>query len=204
MSNLVASLKAISEGETMGRILCTPRLVSGTVPRVLLQDYLINATPSPYAAATAATAGSTSTSPMAAPAGQEGQGGVRDGAGAGAGATMMATSLNRSDLTAESIYRPTVAAATPVCFPREPLASPISMLASGTCSEDVLFYIFATRQNSYQQYVCARSLKKAGWKWEKRELKWYKPVGQVHVGGINAIFATVICRRMRRKKTYVI
>ena len=183
----------------MSRILSTPRLVAGTAPRVLLQDYLINPTLSPYAAASA-SASSTAASPMEAPAGQEGQGGARDGAGA----AMMAMSLNRSDLTAESIYRPTVAVATPVCFPREPLALPISTLASGTCSEDVLFYIFATRQNSYQQYVCARSLKKAGWKWEKRELKWYKPVGQVHVRGIMLLLVEVICRRMRRKKIYVI
>lgn len=164
----------------MGRLLATPRLVAGATPRVLLQDYFINATHLSHAGlgtAAGGTNGNTAASPMTAPAGQEGLGGVRDGTGA----TAMTTYLHRADLTAESIYRPSVATATPVCFPREVPALPIPMLASGTCSEDVLFYIFATRQNSYQQYVCARSLKKAGWKWEKRELKWYKPAGQVHV-----------------------
>ena len=168
----------------MARVLSTPRLIVGGAPRVLLQDYLINATMASHLATANSTA---NTSPIAAPIGQEG---VRDG-GATAVATTMTPTLNRSDLTAESISRPTVAAATPACFPREPPVLPISMLSSGACSEDVLLYIFATRQNSYQQYVSARSLNKAGWKWEKRELKWYKPSGQVHVSEIRIIIVII-------------
>lgn len=38
---------------------------------------------------------------------------------------------------------------------------------------DVAFFAFAKRQNSFQQYIAARSLQKNNWKYEANERKWY-------------------------------
>ena len=73
-------------------------------------------------------------------------------------------------------YKPTFRYSTPAHYPQEPL--PIfedsSLYETGRIDTDTLFYIFYYRQNTYQQYLAAKSLKQQSWRFHKQYQTWFQ------------------------------
>lgn len=85
------------------------------------------------------------------------------------------------DVNAEPLYRPQTPAEVPACFPDEPLP-----VLGGELEHllplDVALFAFARKQNCFQQYLGARSLKNANWALDVDEHQWYSKSGTPHVG----------------------
>ena len=85
-----------------------------------------------------------------------------------------------ADIDCEPSFRPQTPVAVPECFP----VNPLPLLSNDSWHGlplDIAFFAFAKKQNSFQQYIAARSLKKNNWKYATNERKWYFQSSTVRV-----------------------
>ncbi|KAL8809601.1 MAG: hypothetical protein Q9200_003273 [Gallowayella weberi] len=71
-------------------------------------------------------------------------------------------------------YRPQTKYNTPRCYPQEPLITIDDPALYSKIDTDTLFYIFYYRQNTYQQYMAAKSLKNQSWRFHKQYQTWFQ------------------------------
>ena len=90
---------------------------------------------------------------------------------------LQASSENRpSYLDAEKPhqYRPEIKYNTPDYYPQVPFASSEDPALYTKIDTDTLFYIFYYRQNTFQQYMAAQSLKHQSWRFHKQYQTWFQ------------------------------
>ncbi|KAI4205242.1 MAG: hypothetical protein LQ350_000564 [Teloschistes chrysophthalmus] len=71
-------------------------------------------------------------------------------------------------------YRPQTKYNTPRYYPQEPIMSIDDPALYGKVDTDTLFYIFYYCQNTYQQYMAAKSLKNQSWRFHKQYQTWFQ------------------------------
>lgn len=71
-------------------------------------------------------------------------------------------------------YRPQTKYNTPRYYPQEPFMTIDDPELWGKIDTDTLFYIFYYRQNTYQQYLAAKSLKNQSWRFHKQYQTWFQ------------------------------
>lgn len=71
-------------------------------------------------------------------------------------------------------YRPEQKYLTPRYYPQEPFMSIDEPSLYSKIDTDTLFYIFYYRQNTYQQYMAAKSLKSQSWRFHKQYQTWFQ------------------------------
>lgn len=71
-------------------------------------------------------------------------------------------------------YRPEQKYLTPRYYPQEPFMTIDEPSLYGKIDTDTLFYIFYYRQNTYQQYMAAKSLKSQSWRFHKQYQTWFQ------------------------------
>lgn len=71
-------------------------------------------------------------------------------------------------------YRPQTKYLTPRYYPQEPFVTIDDPSLYGKIDTDTLFYIFYYRQNTYQQYMAAKSLKSQSWRFHKQYQTWFQ------------------------------
>ena len=71
-------------------------------------------------------------------------------------------------------YRPDNKYSTPEYYPQEPFASVDDPALYSKIDTDTLFYIFYYRQNTFQQYMAAKSLKSQSWRFHKQYQTWFQ------------------------------
>jgi len=79
-----------------------------------------------------------------------------------------------SDSEQPKLYYPQNPYKTPECFPSEPtpLFNDPSVIAK--MDTDTLFFIFYFQQNTYQQYLAAKELKRQAWRYHKKYTTWFQ------------------------------
>ncbi len=71
-------------------------------------------------------------------------------------------------------YRPQTSYKTPRYYPQEPFMTIDDPSLYSKIDTDTLFYIFYYRQNTYQQYMAAKSLKSQSWRFHKQYQTWFQ------------------------------
>ena len=71
-------------------------------------------------------------------------------------------------------YRPDTKYNTPAYYPQEPFSNVDDPNLYGKIDTDTLFYLFYYRQNTYQQYLAAKSLKSQSWRFHKQYQTWFQ------------------------------
>lgn len=71
-------------------------------------------------------------------------------------------------------YRPQTKYNTPRYYPQEPFTTMDDPALYSKIDTDTLFYIFYYRQNTYQQYMAAKSLKNQSWRFHKQYQTWFQ------------------------------
>ena len=71
-------------------------------------------------------------------------------------------------------YRPQTKYHTPRYYPQEPFMTIDDPSLYSKIDTDTLFYIFYYRQNTYQQYMAAKSLKSQSWRFHKQYQTWFQ------------------------------
>lgn len=71
-------------------------------------------------------------------------------------------------------YRPHTKYNTPRYYPQEPFMTIDDPSLYSKIDTDTLFYIFYYRQNTYQQYMAAKSLKSQSWRFHKQYQTWFQ------------------------------
>ncbi|KAM0795278.1 Not1 N-terminal domain, CCR4-Not complex component-domain-containing protein [Usnea florida] len=71
-------------------------------------------------------------------------------------------------------YRPDIKYNTPAYYPQEPFPNVDDPNLYGKIDTDTLFYLFYYRQNTYQQYLAAKSLKSQSWRFHKQYQTWFQ------------------------------
>lgn len=71
-------------------------------------------------------------------------------------------------------YRPQTKYNTPRYYPQEPFVTIDDPALYSKIDTDTLFYIFYYRQNTYQQYMAAKSLKNQSWRFHKQYQTWFQ------------------------------
>ncbi|KAL8775094.1 MAG: hypothetical protein Q9209_000573 [Squamulea sp. 1 TL-2023] len=71
-------------------------------------------------------------------------------------------------------YKPQIKYNTPRYYPQEPFMTIDDPALYGKIDTDTLFYIFYYRQNTYQQYMAAKSLKNQSWRFHKQYQTWFQ------------------------------
>ncbi|KAI4257318.1 MAG: hypothetical protein LQ352_001668 [Teloschistes flavicans] len=71
-------------------------------------------------------------------------------------------------------YRPQTKYNTPRYYPQEPIMTIDDPALYGKVDTDTLFYIFYYCQNTYQQYMAAKSLKNQSWRFHKQYQTWFQ------------------------------
>ena len=71
-------------------------------------------------------------------------------------------------------YRPDTKYNTPDYYPQEPFVQADDPALYSKIDTDLLFYIFYYRQNTYQQYMAAKSLKSQSWRFHKQYQTWFQ------------------------------
>ena len=71
-------------------------------------------------------------------------------------------------------YRPERNHNTPPYYPQEPFPNIEDPSLYGKIDTDTLFYLFYYRQNTYQQYLAAKSLKSQSWRFHKQYQTWFQ------------------------------
>ncbi len=71
-------------------------------------------------------------------------------------------------------YRPQTKYLTPRFYPQEPSIAIDDPSLYSKIDTDTLFYIFYYRQNTYQQYLAAKSLKSQSWRFHKQYQTWFQ------------------------------
>lgn len=71
-------------------------------------------------------------------------------------------------------YRPQTKYSTPRYYPQEPFMMIDDPSLYSKIDTDTLFYIFYYRQNTYQQYMAAKSLKSQSWRFHKQYQTWFQ------------------------------
>lgn len=71
-------------------------------------------------------------------------------------------------------YRPQTKYNTPRYYPQEPFMTIDDPSLYSKIDTDTLFYIFYYRQNTYQQYMAAKSLKSQSWRFHKQYQTWFQ------------------------------
>ena len=85
-----------------------------------------------------------------------------------------ATRPNYLDAEKPQHYRPDTKYNTPNYYPQEPFAHADDPTLYSKIDTDTLFYIFYYRQNTYQQYMAAKSLKSQSWRFHKQYQTWFQ------------------------------
>ena len=71
-------------------------------------------------------------------------------------------------------YRPDIKYNAPSYYPQEPFPNIDDPSLYGKIDTDTLFYLFYYRQNTYQQYLAAKSLKSQSWRFHKQYQTWFQ------------------------------
>ncbi|KAL9103406.1 MAG: hypothetical protein Q9163_001545 [Psora crenata] len=71
-------------------------------------------------------------------------------------------------------YSPQTKYNTPDYYPQEPFVHADDPALYSKIDTDTLFYIFYYRQNTYQQYMAAKSLKSQSWRFHKQYQTWFQ------------------------------
>ena len=71
-------------------------------------------------------------------------------------------------------YKPQTKYHTPRYYPQEPFMTIDDPSLYSKIDTDTLFYIFYYRQNTYQQYMAAKSLKSQSWRFHKQYQTWFQ------------------------------
>lgn len=71
-------------------------------------------------------------------------------------------------------YKPQTRYNTPPHYPQEPLPIFDDPRLYSRIDTDTLFYVFYYRQNTYQQYLAAKSLKGQSWRFHKQYQTWFQ------------------------------
>ena len=71
-------------------------------------------------------------------------------------------------------YRPQTKYNTPRYYPQAPFMTIDDPSLYSKIDTDTLFYIFYYRQNTYQQYMAAKSLKSQSWRFHKQYQTWFQ------------------------------
>ena len=71
-------------------------------------------------------------------------------------------------------YRPDTKYNAPAYYPQEPFPNIDDPSLYGKIDTDTLFYLFYYRQNTYQQYLAAKSLKSQSWRFHKQYQTWFQ------------------------------
>lgn len=71
-------------------------------------------------------------------------------------------------------YRPQTKYNTPRYYPQEPFMMVDDPSLYSKIDTDTLFYIFYYRQNTYQQYMAAKTLKSQSWRFHKQYQTWFQ------------------------------
>ena len=71
-------------------------------------------------------------------------------------------------------YRPETKYNAPPYYPQEPFPNIDDPSLYGKIDTDTLFYLFYYRQNTYQQYLAAKSLKSQSWRFHKQYQTWFQ------------------------------
>ena len=85
-----------------------------------------------------------------------------------------ATCPEFSDAERPRHYRPQTKYNTPRYYPQEPFMMIEDPSLYSKIDTDTLFYIFYYRQNTYQQYMAAKSLKSQSWRFHKQYQTWFQ------------------------------
>ncbi|KAL9613205.1 MAG: hypothetical protein Q9167_002221 [Letrouitia subvulpina] len=85
-----------------------------------------------------------------------------------------ATCPDYTDAEKPRHYRPQTKYNTPRYYPQEPFMAIDDPSLYGKIDTDTLFYIFYYRQNTYQQYMAAKSLKNQSWRFHKQYQTWFQ------------------------------
>jgi len=78
------------------------------------------------------------------------------------------------DADAQASYTPRNAYATHPSFPTAPLSAAECTPLFERLPTDTLFLAFYQQQDSYQQYLAARQLKKQSWRFHKKYMTWFQ------------------------------
>ena len=78
------------------------------------------------------------------------------------------------DSDAQTSYTPRNAYATHPSFPSQPLSAAECTPLFERLPADTLFFAFYQQQDSYQQYLAARQLKKQSWRFHKKYMTWFQ------------------------------
>ena len=71
-------------------------------------------------------------------------------------------------------YKPEVKFKTPSYYPQEPFMYMDDPSLYSKVDTDTLFYVFYYRQNTYQQYMAAKTLKSQSWRFHKQYQTWFQ------------------------------
>ncbi len=71
-------------------------------------------------------------------------------------------------------YRPDTKYNAPAYYPQEPFPNVDDPSLYSKIDTDTLFYLFYYRQNTYQQYLAAKSLKSQSWRFHKQYQTWFQ------------------------------
>ena len=71
-------------------------------------------------------------------------------------------------------YRPDTKYNAPAYYPQDPFPNIDDPSLYGKIDTDTLFYLFYYRQNTYQQYLAAKSLKSQSWRFHKQYQTWFQ------------------------------
>lgn len=71
-------------------------------------------------------------------------------------------------------YRPDTKYNAPAYYPQEPFPNIDDPGLYSKVDTDILFYLFYYRQNTYQQYLAAKSLKSQSWRFHKQYQTWFQ------------------------------
>lgn len=84
------------------------------------------------------------------------------------------TRPNSLDADKPRHYRPEVKFKTPSYYPQEPFPDMDDPSLYSKVDTDTLFYVFYYRQNTYQQYMAAKTLKSQSWRFHKQYQTWFQ------------------------------
>lgn len=85
-----------------------------------------------------------------------------------------ATRPNYLDAEKPRHYKPDTKYNTPEYYPQQPFSYADDPGLYSKIDSDTLFYIFYYRQNTYQQYMAAKSLKSQSWRFHKQYQTWFQ------------------------------
>jgi CCR4-NOT transcription complex subunit 3 len=82
--------------------------------------------------------------------------------------------LETAESDSQASYTPRTPYVGHPSFPQNPLSNTEYTTLFGRLPADTLFYAFYHQQETYQQYLAARQLKKQSWRFHKKYMTWFQ------------------------------